>query len=418
MRLWPSRSSTVRGWWHLLALATVVDVEVRRRPNGQMLAGGLDWWIAIELGLSLVIGLQILSRLAPPRLDSPIAVCVVGYCASTAISAIYAPTPALAFARGGQILVLLAGTLELARQIADHGVAVVHRWLHGLIAVTTALVAIGVTERLVLPERRSARFSWLATHSVLAGALVAICVVVTYGMWLARPTCDLPWRRSTYLSLLVVHSSALVLTRTRGSIAAAIAAIAVMSLWWVGARRHDLVVLAVIAAVGLGLTAAGPIVGYLMRSATASELSTLNNRTDVWRLAWQLIRERPVMGHGLTASRSAFIDDTGLGGAHNAYLNVLVDVGLVGFGWWALVIALTATTVFARVRMHASLPPAARNHGAGSFCLVTATGLLTCQLINALSAEWLGVGVGTSATVLFVTGLWVRTVTDPSASRS
>lgn len=402
-----SRRAT--GWWHLLALATMVEIEVRRRPSEHSLEGGVDWWIWIELGLFVALGTRMLVRFPTARLHNAISISIAGYCASSALSAITASTTALASARAGQLLVVLAGTLEFERQLAAHGHEVVHRWLHGFVAVTTTLITIGLVERLANPARRSERFSWLLTHSVLAGAVIALSVVVLFGMWLAHPTINLPWSRAAYLALFALHVTTLLLTRTRGSIAAAGAAVAMMSLWWFAARRGDLLTMLTLALIGFGLTTAGPIIEYLTRSASAGELSTLNSRTGIWHLAWRMIGERPLMGHGLTTSRGAFLAETGLGGAHNAYLNVLVDVGLIGFGWWSLVIVLTVTRLRLLARRCAPQTRTGRS-GPVAFCTVTVGGLTICQLTNALTAEWLGVGVSTSAVVLFITALWVHTI--------
>lgn len=412
----PPRSHTGFGWWHLLALTAVVEIEVRRRPSERSLEGGIDWWNWFELGVFAVIGLRILVRITTPRFDHAAIVCIVGYGASSAVSATYAPSPTLALARACQLLVMVAATLELDRHIARHGTGIVHRWLHALVTVTTVAVTIGIAERLAIPTRHTARFTWLDTHSVLSGAVLALSVVVLYAMWLAQPAARLPWRRGAYLALLALHAGALVATRTRGSIAAALAAIITMSLWWLGTRRRDLVVTMVLALVGLGLTAAEPIVGYLLRSATTSELSTLNSRTEVWRIAWRMIGERPLMGHGLTASRGAFIADTGLGGAHNAYLNLLVDVGIVGMAWWTLIAAITVANLVVLVRRCRLTSRAAPLGGADAFCTVTIGGLLICQVINGLTAEWIGVGVSTSTAVLFVSALWARAVANTAPS--
>ena len=37
----------------------------------------------------------------------------------------------------------------------------------------------------------------------------------------------------------------------------------------------------------------------------------------------------PVFGLGFSSAKGVFFDETGLGGAHNAAVNVMIDVGLV-----------------------------------------------------------------------------------------
>lgn len=423
------RTDTPAVWWQPVAIATVTELEVRRRSNDQALEGNVDWWVWFELGMVAAIGAHLLYCTRPSRFHRPLSVCILGYCCWTAATAIYAPTPALALARGGELLVLLAATTCLAQATDRHGLDPIHRLLHTFVLTTSVLVAIGVAQLVARPSRRSERFSWLLTHSVSSGAVIAVSVVVLYGMCLAHRRARLPWPRSAYLTLLSVHATALVLTRTRGSIAAAVLAVVAMSMWWLQARgRRDLLVGLVLLAVGLGSTIAGPVVRYLLRSATTSELATLNSRTEVWSVAARLIRQRPLLGHGLTATRGAFVPETGLGGAHNAYLNVLVDTGAVGATWWLLVIGATcAALARAHRRLERARGPTpmvdddtVRRHfattGEVSFATVTAGGLMVCQLLNAVTAEWLGAGVGTPVMVLFVTALWMQAIDDPPPS--
>jgi O-antigen ligase len=85
-----------------------------------------------------------------------------------------------------------------------------------------------------------------------------------------------------------------------------------------------------------------------------------------------------------------------LGGAHNAYVEVITDVGLIGFTWWAGLIAMTIVGI---ARLHRRNGPTVE---------VTAmAGLMTCLLLNAVTIEGLGAGVSAPAIMLFVTAAWV-----------
>ena len=58
------------------------------------------------------------------------------------------------------------------------------------------------------------------------------------------------------------------------------------------------------------------------------------------------VERQPLFGYGVGASRGIFEAQIGLGGAHNAALNVLVDLGLVGgFCWLALIGAVIVGTM-------------------------------------------------------------------------
>ena len=63
------------------------------------------------------------------------------------------------------------------------------------------------------------------------------------------------------------------------------------------------------------------------------DFSTLNNRTRIWLFAVDIAFDHPMVGVGYFASRESlvrFAADVGM--AHNAYIEVLLTTGIVGFG--------------------------------------------------------------------------------------
>lgn len=51
--------------------------------------------------------------------------------------------------------------------------------------------------------------------------------------------------------------------------------------------------------------------------------------------------DQPLFGNGITASRGLFYEQIGLGGGHNAVVNVVVELGVVGLlVWLALILTL------------------------------------------------------------------------------
>ena len=83
----------------------------------------------------------------------------------------------------------------------------------------------------------------------------------------------------------------------------------------------------------------GPTVtAYFERGATSEQLTTLSERTRLWDVAIDSVSETPEFGHGVTAAQGIFLEETGLGGGHNAVVHVLVELGVVGLlTWLALV---------------------------------------------------------------------------------
>jgi O-antigen ligase len=239
--------------------------------------------------------------------------------------------------------------------------------------------------------------------------MLAMSCVILFAMWLTHRVAQLPWARWVYALLLIVNLVSLVRTRTRGSIGAALLAILVITLLWLrAAGKRDLLVSAIVVVSTLAFTVGGSIVQYYLRNEDAEKLASFNNRTEVWTIAIAAFERRPLHGLGLTASRGVFLADTGLGGAHNAYINVLVDVGLLGMFWWGGLIVLITAAGW-RVRRRARRTPGAEPLVFDTLAIV---GLMISQVVNGITAEYMGAGVGAAALMLYLTGAWVVIAED------
>jgi hypothetical protein len=97
------------------------------------------------------------------------------------------------------------------------------------------------------------------------------------------------------------------------------------------------------------LLASGGSASHLTRSGDPKELTTLTGRTDVWPIAWRIIGDRPLLGHGTGTSQALFDDATRRGliwwhafNAHNVFLTVAIEQGLVGLVLMALALLAAA----------------------------------------------------------------------------
>jgi len=410
---WRSKSSFVTSvvWWMPLALIIATEYKLRRRANDAAVSGSADPFIVLELGVYAFIGVYLLLRLKPKMRPNLILMWTVGWCLTAAVSTLYAPSPLLALVRGGQLVIIALLVLQF---VNDGDVAMMRRFVHGYVVLVSASIAIGLVYVAPTSNEQRGRFTWLFTHSVVAGSMLAISTVLLFSMWLTHRVARLPWARWVYALLFVLNVVFLVRSRTRGSIGAALVALlVVLVLWLRAAGKRDLMVSAVVVMSALALTVGGPIIAFYLRDSDASELASFNNRTLVWTIAADVIGARPFHGMGLTASRSVFLEQTGLGGAHNAYINVLVDVGLLGIFWWGGLVVL----VFAggwRLRRRVRRVAGAE---ALTFDTVAIVGVMVCQLINAITAEYVGAGVSAAALMLYMTGAWVVLVGDACDER-
>jgi len=405
---WRSKSSFVTSvvWWMPLALIIATEYKLRRRANDAAVSGSADPFIVLELGVYAFIGVYLLLRLKPRMRPNLILMWTVGWCLTAAVSTLYAPSPLLALVRGGQLVIIALLVLQF---VNDGDVAMMRRFVHGYVVLVSASIAIGLVYVAPTSNEQRGRFTWLFTHSVVAGSMLAISTVLLFSMWLTHRVARLPWARWVYALLFVLNVVFLVRSRTRGSIGAALVALlVVLVLWLRAAGKRDLMVSAVVVMSALALTVGGPIIAFYLRDSDASELASFNNRTLVWTIAADVIEARPFHGMGLTASRSVFLEQTGLGGAHNAYINVLVDVGLLGMFWWGGLVVL----VFAggwRLRRRVRRVAGAE---ALTFDTVAIVGVMVCQLINGITAEYVGAGVSAAALMLYMAGAWVVLVGD------
>ena len=398
-------------WVVPLLMIVATEWKIRRRNIDDLLAGSIDPMIAAELFVYAVAGLWALWRLVPskPRME-PLMMIMWGYVLTTAASALYSSFPMLALARAVQ-LVIIATVVQL---IAGQGTLVtISRFLHGWIVLLTASIAAGLVYVAPTTGPQEGRFTWLSVHSVSAGSMLALSVPLLLGLWLTAGRRPLPWPRWIYGTLFVIHLVFLLLTRTRGSIGGALVAVAVMA-WLSSGRRMkpELVLGSLVIGGALALAFGRPVLEFLTRGETVDQIGTFNRRTEIWSLAWASFLERPLFGLGFNSAKGVFFDETGLGGAHNAAINVMIDVGLAGLIWWfALIVG--CLVVLGRLRgierrSPMLLPGATGTAGSDHLVLI---GLFTAMLVNSITTEGLGAGVNVSAIWLFVVAAWL-TVLD------
>ena len=87
---------------------------------------------------------------------------------------------------------------------------------------------------------------------------------------------------------------------------------------------------------------------------------TLTGRTLLWHEVWELVRERPLLGYGYGAfwaesSEPASLLWEAIGWAvptaHNGYLELLLELGVVGLTLFVLSVSTTIFGILARIRL-------------------------------------------------------------------
>jgi O-antigen ligase len=315
------------------------------------------------------------------------------------MSVAYSAYPQYALVRAGQMLVLLGLTLVAAR-VATR--ADLHRFAHLYIAVIAASVVYGV----VVPsppvtDQQEGRFTWFAIHPTVSGVLagVATVLVVGYLASIKQPRPGPVWRPVAYWITLFAVGGGLIASQTRGAVIGALIAITVILLALRGGRAViELQLLVIVIVIGVALAAGGRVVTYFERGETPASTSSLESRSDLWETAAEAIERKPMFGYGVTSSRGIFYDALGLGGGHNAIVNVLVELGVVGLVTWVL---LVVSLVLGIRRLPVRALPDLRVDRA------LMLGVLTFLMVDGVVYEGPGSVTNVASTWFFVTIAWL-----------
>lgn len=394
----------VDDWW--LAVAGVLfilasDFKYRTRQPGQALGGGIDSAILIELVLyGVVAAYLLLDRFRIPRvrrLPAPLflAACLLGL---AVLSIAYTPYKQYALVRCLQATIVLAVVVV---GCMDGGRAHFHRFAH----LYLLLIASGVVYGVLRPSPpinriQAGRFTWLSIHPTVGGMMMCLAAVVAVG-YIVGVHADRPgprWPAVTYWILLVIVAGGGVAAQTRGAILGGVCGAGVLLL--ATRRGREVIEIALVGLVllaGVALVASNRVTVYFERGDSATQLSTLNNRTQLWSVALDAVRDEPAFGNGITASRGIFFAETGLGGGHNAAINVLVELGVIGLAVW------TAMVVTLILGIH-RLP---RNGPRGlSLDRAILLGVITFLLVDSVFYEGIGALANVASTWLFMCIGW------------
>ncbi len=410
------RPSRLADWWLPACTLTLIfasDYQLRNRPPEDALAASVDSTILIELGLyGLVAAYLVLVHGAPLRIRSVhptvyFAGLLVGL---MALSLSYTLYPQYAVVRVGQMVVLLSLTVLAASKATR---ADFHRLAHAFMVFIALSIAYGVAVPSVpINARQVGRFTWFAIHPTVSGILagLATLIALTYVTGGRRPRPGPRWPPLAYLALLALNGAALLGAQTRGAIAGVVAGALVVL---VASRREprtkiEMVLATSVLSAGVALAASDRIMTYLTRGEDPEQLATLNSRTDLWGTALRAFTENPMFGYGVTSSRGLFYSETGLGGGHNAVVNILVELGAVGTLCWAVLVGLVVKGILGL-----------RRDGVGEIHLDRALllGSMAFLVVDGLFYEGIGSVTNVASTWFFMCLAWAR-VADRAGTRA
>jgi len=205
---------------------------------------------------------------------------------------------------------------------------------------------------------QSGRYSGAGFNPGDLGFILALSIPTSLYLALREKRRILVWLDG---AATVLAFCALVLTASRVSLVACAPTVLMFPFLFPKMRAsRNLLVIVFIVLAGVGSWLYIPETSWSRLSTIGSEISsgTLNERTMIWQLGWQVFGQAPFQGVGLRAYAPTVEHSLGLASnpgneiagpvaslvAHNTFFSVLVEQGVIGF---ALFCALLFTLVLA-----------------------------------------------------------------------
>lgn len=351
----PTRSDRFRGSgrayaFMLLALLTVSEIKLRSRDAELALAARVDGQILYELVAWAAVAGWVLWRFSgsdrgvlttfPSRIGPALRVYVL-IAVLAVILSVYSMS-LLSMVRAGQLAVLSGVVLLLDRDLATGRITIEAVWLwfrRGLWGLVIMLALVVAAIPSLTPMKATTGFSryhWFSTHEIATGVMIAVALVLLAGSALAFPD---PWLDrgigpAVRLAMMGGFGVLLVATRSRTPLFATVAGLLIMAILARSRRRRAETLLLVGVAVVLILSGVGfqQLTETVARGQSTEQLTSLTGRDEIYRTAWQLFTEQPLIGYGYQSGRSVFLQRIawGPGNSHSALVDIAISMGAVG----------------------------------------------------------------------------------------
>jgi O-antigen ligase len=177
------------------------------------------------------------------------------------------------------------------------------------------------------------------------GLVMALSVPIAYCFFI-KSDRRVRW---LYVAHLVLAGITILLSASRGAMLAVAVALSIVPSTATGLKRHQIV--------GISVTAILMMVAALLLvpSSTGERLSTirdelaggnLSGRTSIWAAGFELFREHPFLGVGAGAYVHSLRSTVAVPNvAHNTFLSVLAELGIIGLGIFCALLAFLLVSV-------------------------------------------------------------------------
>lgn len=364
-----------------VTLVLLASTKFRHRDAYALLSGSLDAQIFFEIGLYTLVFLITLRALLLLPVSSfrigRTGALLGGYVGVTLLSALWSANLEITFVRAAQLFILFCYGFVT---VAVLGPERMLRILTGSVVLYVLLFA-GMAALFPFANGTKPadipRFTWFALHPIGAGIFAATAALFVLVQALFPRGSERPWWSFGLPVWVFIPPLLWVLlaTQSRAPIFAFIIAATLLLVrkYVVGTRAlltSDRLLLALLAS---GLLLLIPVVTgkrghrityFLLRGQTTEEFVNMTGRTSLWDVAVDFLLQRPLLGHGYLAARDVLLQEVNWGGhAHNALIDSLFSVGLVGAALlWASFLVVLGASFLRTVRVQ----PA----GAGWYAMV------------------------------------------------
>lgn len=333
----------------------------------------------LVFGVGVVVGLIAMRGFG--ALAASVGPWVVAYTGWATMSVAWSGNATLATVKVVSLWSAIIVTAALRRRAGGSTVVVVSfMWAATAVVLSAALVAVvfpefGIMGSLDRYVRLGGDYIYPNTLGQYAGMLFIL-------LW-CWPTAWRPW---VLVSLRITSALVLLATQSRTSLAAAVAALILVTLLKAHVAMRAAVI-ALLALVSLGLLVGdvelGETMGWFGRGSSDEVFDMAIMRMDVWKDALDRGAERPLIGHGFaTGSRLLLSSQRTRSGyewqplhTHNAFVETFLNLGVVGL---VLLTLMVGSTAIALLRV-ARADGVERQHGRAVI------GLLTFVLVVGLS---------------------------------
>jgi exopolysaccharide production protein ExoQ len=249
-------------------------------------------------------------------------------------------------------LVTIISLMLLASEVLEN-----HEMLRPLIYGCTLVMALSIIVYFVFPDFGRMK-DWIGPNQVIGkrltgivgaantvGYISGLCLLALYYYRQYGPIKH----PTMYWLFILINLTALLMSNSRTSLMALCAAIGLAS--FMRPTLGRLVMLSLILCLGSLFMMAisvdainvDSLLGMFARSGSASEIESGTGRTAIWRVAMELIEQKPLMGWGYSASTYIIPEHAKEVGftvnqVHNAFLQIALCNGLIGVGVFILLI--------------------------------------------------------------------------------